>query len=132
MPNGKSIDVEIPQRVTTLESEVRMVTKELEATNASIVALSSTVTKGFAELRRDFSDRGRTNWGVVIGAVSAMTGLAAAVGTAWIRPLELRNDYADRRLETNETSDRLQAEKIARLEERLAVYREFGIVGAKP
>lgn len=128
---SSSEDSRLSPRVAALEVGVRSLSNELESVKGSVDRLSSNVMGGFAEIRRDLGSSGRTNWGWVIAGTSAMIAIVGAIGTAWVRPLELSDQLFSRRLDALESNDRETRESVVRTDERLRVYRETGVIPSR-
>jgi hypothetical protein len=124
----RPMDNELSPRVSALEVGVRTLSNELESVKTSVDRLSSNVVAGFAEIRRDSATSSRTNWGWVIAGIAVIVSLMGAVGTAWVRPLELSANGIERRLSVVESRQNETNELSTRTDERLRVYRETGIL----
>lgn len=119
---------ELSPRVSALEVGVRTLSNEMESVKVSVDRVSSNVIAGFAEIRRDFSNSGRTNWGWVIAGIAVIVALVGAVGTAWVRPLQQVDENFSTRIRELEARERETRETATRTDERLKVYRELGVL----
>ena len=137
MPNDplteeRSQESALAPRVTGLEVGVRSLSNEVESVKSSVDRLSSNVVAGFAEIRRDTANSGRTNWGWVIAGIAVTVALVGAVGTAWVRPLQAFDEMTERRIDRIADLVEAEVERSIRTNERLEVYKELELFVPKP
>lgn len=130
-PLSEELDMNSPlsPRVAALEVGMRSISNEVESVKTSVDRLSSHVVSGFAEIRRDSANAGKTNWGWIIGGISILVAIVGAIGTAWVRPLQAFDEQMERRIDRIADVVEVENERSIRTDERLRVYRELGVVG---
>jgi hypothetical protein len=87
---------------------------------------------GFADIRRDSVNAGKTNWGWIIGGISILVAIVGAIGTAWVRPLQAFDEQMERRIDRIQITTEASEERGVRTDERLKVYKEMGLLRFPP
>jgi len=128
-PVSEHLDMNSPlsPRVAALEVGMRSISNEVESVKTSVDRLSSNVMGGFADIRRDSVNAGKTNWGWIIGAISILIAIVGAIGTAWVRPLQAFDEQMERQIDRLADVVEAENERGIRTDERLRVYDEMGL-----
>lgn len=118
--------------VAGLKVEVKTLGSNMHSMQGQLDRITESVNAGFTEMRRDLGTSGRTNWGWIIGALATLITLVGAIGTAWVRPLQINDDHIADRISDTTTELQQVKDTAVRTDERLRVYIELGLLSNHP